>query len=204
MLKRFFILTILGILFMACSNGETNVENLAKEYKYLTDNMTWKVFVTGEECEENCTHLVAIKVTGDTIINGIKYRIVDNIPAREDGDKIYCYTWDPLETRTHEVLIYDFGAKKGDKVRTLIDGRSEQTYYATVTDVKTVTLLDGRKARKISYDGRATDLEYVGHIDCGFTRPMLGYTMDSYQYLCCSEGDILLHEEYEGACALQE
>ncbi len=122
---------------------------------------------------------------------------------REECDKIYCYTWDPLEQKVHEVLIYNYSVKKGDKVRMLIDGRQgpEQTYYATVTDVEVVTLLDGRKARKISYDYRATDLEYVGHLYCGFSRPFIGMGCFDYSYVCCSEGDVLLHEAKEGICA---
>ena len=83
----------------------------------------------------------------------------------------------------------------------LIDGRqgSEQTYYATVITVEVVTLHDGRKARKISYDYRATDLEYIGHLAGGFSRPFVGMTID-YKYLCCTESGVLLHESYEGAC----
>ena len=172
-----------------------------RKYKYLSDDIVWRIRY-GTECP-GCNYVIGIKVTGDTIINNVKYRIVDNIPVREDGDKIYCYTWDPLEQKVHEVLIYDFGVKKGDKVRMLIDGRqgSEQTYYATVTDVEVVTLLDGRKARKISYDFRATDLEYVGHLYGGFSYQFIGMGCFDYRYICCSEGDVLLHEAKEGICA---
>ena len=201
-MKKFFFLSLFAVVLFSCSSQE-NIGNPSKgEYKYLTDNIVWKVLLTDEECiGPSCSHLEEIKVAGDTIINNVKYRIVDNIPVREQGNKIYCYTWDPLEQKVHEVLIYDFGVKKGDKVRILIDGRmgDKQTYYAIVTDVEIVTLLDDRKARKISYDYRSTDLEYIGHLAGGFSRPFVGMTID-YKYLCCTESGVLLHESYEGAC----
>lgn len=199
-MKKLILLLTIVCLTLACNNHNQVVVN-SQTYKYLSNDITWKVLVTDEECIEPCTHLEEIKVTGDTIINNVKYRIVDNVPVREEGQKIYCYSWDPLEQKVHEVLIYDFGVKNGDRVRILLDGRmgSEQTYYATVTDVETVTLLDGRKAQKISYDYRATDMEYIGHLAGGFSRPFVGMMID-YKYLCCTESGVLLHESYEGAC----
>ena len=196
---RFYFYIILVIV--CCSSGMATEDSI--KYKYLTNDIRWKVYIHYAECTKPCKYLVEMCVTGDTLIDDVKYRIVDNVPIREDGDKIYCYTWDPLEQKVHEVLIYDYSVKKGDKVRLLIDGRqgSEQTYYAMVTDVEVVTLLDGRKARRISYDRRGTDLEYVGNITCGFSRPFIVEMMADYTYVCCSEGDVLLHEAKEGICA---
>lgn len=168
--------------------------------KYLDADMTWHVYL---DAGEQPRTLMDIRVTGDSVINGTKYKIVANTPVREDGDRIYCYVHDPLEKREHEVLIYDFGMKPGDKIRILVDPRSgdAQTYYVTVASVDTTYLYDGRMARQINYDGyRASDLEYIGHVHGGIALPFIQFDEFDYYYVCLSAGEKLLHETYRGAC----
>ena len=60
----FFILIVL-----TCCVQVQSIEVSSTKYKYLTNDIKWKVYIEDEECIEPCKNLVEICVTGDTVIN---------------------------------------------------------------------------------------------------------------------------------------
>ena len=124
---------------------------------------------------------------------------------REVGSKIYVR----LPGKDTDLLLYDFGLEVGD---TIVHGPYEMswcapcTYYVNLID--TITLMDGRKAKRIHYDYRLDDVEFVGY-ETGF----LGLiymadipitpeerSSDAYYYYCCSVNGEPIFESLPGTC----
>lgn len=110
-------------------------------------------------------------IQGDTVVESKtyhkvidKYRDGEKLVAlkREEGKKIYVR----FEGTDTDVLLYDFGLEVGDSIVQHAEEfgfswcQGPCTYHVEYID--TVTLLDGRKAKLIMYDGRMGDIEYVG------------------------------------------
>ena len=147
----------------------------------------------------------------DTIINNTHYQQIGSGIFRSEGAKVWCLV-DSMETLV-EYLVYDFDLQVGDSIRQLHEGHviyeSESAgewydnEYAKVTNVEYVTLADGRKARRISYDGyRFDDIEHIGSVEgilapLNFQIPTCGCA-DHFQ--CCTYAGILLYEVASGAC----
>ena len=125
---------------------------------------------------------------------------------REVGSKIYIRH---PGTDT-DMLLYDFGLEVGD---TIVQGLgwcynygSPCTYHVTLID--TITLMDGRKAKRIHYDSRMDDVEFVGY-ETGFLgliyMPDIPYlpeeqSGDAYYYYCCSVNGEPIFESLPGTC----
>lgn len=169
-------------------------------HAYFPEGKVWSYSVT-ELCEGgDKTSIRQMSVSGEKTINGTNYLLLDNVPIRESGKQVFAYY------EGKEVLIYDFGLKVGDKIISpsarLYNDNEEG--LATVTAVDSVTLLDGRRARRIQYDYRATDIEYVGSIsNAGVLAPLYGEELPPcgpIRFICCSVDGSPIYETSQGSC----
>lgn len=167
---------------------------------YFPVGKVWSYSVT-ELCEGgDSTFIRQMSVSGEKTINGTNYLLLDDVPIRESGKQVFAYY------EGKETLIYDFGLNVGDK----IVSPSARMYndneegLATVTAIDSVTLLDGRKAKRIQYDYRATDIEYVGSTAAaGVLAPLYGEelpTCGPIRFLCCSLDGNPIYETAQGSC----
>lgn len=169
-------------------------------HAYFPDGKVWSYSVT-ELCEGgDKISIRQMSVSGEKTINGTNYRLLDNVPIRERGKQVFAYY------EGKETLIYDFGLNVGDKIASpsahLYDDNEEG--LATVTAIDSVTLLDGRRAKRIQYDYRATDIEYVGSIsNAGVLAPLYGEELPPcgpIRFICCSVDGNPIYETSQGSC----
>ena len=178
---------------------------------YFPQSMVWKAdyqTFCGDETADGWKSDIRItEVKGDTLINGITYQLIGNTPVRAEGKKIYCYIKLHDASGT-DVLLYDFSLEVGDKIsQNYYDHyyEAQPLSYATVTAVDYVTLLDGRQAKRLRYDNRSMDIEYLGAVSessSGLFNP-LSNTMPTcarWQFLCCSLNGEPLYETAKGDC----
>ena len=167
---------------------------------YFPEGKVWSYDVT-ELCKSgDKTFIRQMSVSGEKTINGTNYLLLDNVPIRERGKQVFAYY------EGKETLIYDFGLKVGDKIASssarLYNDNEEG--LASVTAVDSVTLLDGRRAKRIQYDYRATDIEYVGSIsNAGVLAPLYGEELPPcgpIRFICCSVDGNPVYETSEGSC----
>ena len=167
---------------------------------YFPEGKMWSYHVT-ELCEGgDSTFIRQMSVSGGKTINGTNYLLLNNVPIRESGKQVFAYYGGK------ETLIYDFGLSVGDKIISPSARRynDNEEGLATVTAVDSVTLLDGRKAKRIQYDYRATDIEYVGSTaDAGVLAPLYGEdlpTCGPIRFICCSVAGNPIYETSQGSC----
>lgn len=139
----------------------------------------------------------------DSLWNDTHYQFIGEALVREEGAKVWCVV--ESGDNYEEKLLYDFDLQVGDAIRTIqlhnyVDEATLQN--ATVTNVETITLSDGRSARRISYDNRPDDIEHIGSVKGIFGStfsiiPPGGILRD---FVCCTLGDNLLYEISEGEC----
>ena len=140
-------------------------------------------------------------IVKDTMLNGVPYQVIGGGVLRSEGAKVWCVV-DSMGVSV-ENLLYDFDLQVGDSIRTIYDGMYEEhPCFAKVTNVDTITLSDGRKARRISYNTREDDIEYIGNISgifgaIVFEQPLNGV---SNNFICCTRGNNLLYEKNNGDC----
>ncbi len=166
---------------------------------YFVQNQVWSYQVT-DFCDGGDTpkeFIQQVKISGETQINGTKYMLLGDIPIRESGTKVFAY-YD-----NKEILIYDFGLKVGNKINSsYLMGDTEG--QATVTAVDYVTLLDGREAKRIQYNNRSADIEYIGSTsNAGVLAPLYGEAIlpcGGQDFLCCSINGNPIYEVYTGSC----
>lgn len=170
------------------------------DHTYFPEGKVWSYRITPLCTEgEVEAYIQQTKVSGAKTINGKQYVLInDNTPIREDGKQVFAYDDD----NDKDVLIYDFSLEVGDKITSYdMGGFPEES---TVTAVDYITLLDGRKAKRIQYDYRATDIEYVGSTsNVGILAPLYGYVLDPcgpIDFLCCSYNGQPLYETSAGSC----
>ena len=105
----------------------------------------------------------------EVLINDKFYRKWDKWLLREENDRIYVYS------NKQDILLYDFTLEVGDSLRTLIlhpdlgiidvpIGTIYPIDTLIVTNISTVTLLDGKEYRKWSFNNG--EFEYVKGIGC--------------------------------------
>lgn len=167
---------------------------------YFPEGKVWSYRVTELCTDSDKTFIRQMNVSSEKTINGTKYMLLDDVPIRESGKQVFAYY------EGKEVLIYDFGLKVGDKIISpsarLYNDNEEG--LATVTAVDSVTLLDGRRAKRIQYDYRATDIEYVGSVsDAGVLAPLYGEVLPPcgpIRFICCSVDGSPIYETSQGSC----
>ena len=138
----------------------------------------------------------------DTLVDGVAYQYVRGVLLRSEGAKVWCMT--DSAGKKVEQLLYDFDLQVGDSIRTVYFEyyADDPDFYAKVTKVETITLSDGRKARRISYDNRHDDIEHVGNIlgiieAAMYVLPPNGIIE---KFVCCVRGDNVLYETATGEC----
>ena len=209
--------TLLAVSFVRAENGS--------EEFYFPEGMTWTVRLMplSGGCDPRDNVFV---LQGDTLINGKKYHNVKYFevpwlvfPLTADGKKIYAHIYG------RDILLYDFGLEVGDSIlhyqniRFDADAPEDLRFgsdsaYIYVSEVDSITLLDGRRAKCLHYKDRRyqdeyyirTDIEYVGCSHGGLFSIIdvpLQTTCGS-NACCCSLNGELIYEDYAGLCALMD
>lgn len=185
---------------------------------YFPEGMTWTISILSDY---GCDHKSVLVLQGDTLINGKTYHNVRmynekeqqvlSIPITAEGKKIYAHIYD------RDILLYDFGLEVGDSIMryrsiNMEDGIPEDlrfdpdSTYSYVTGIDSVTLLDGRIAKRLHYNIYLPDIEYVGCSHGGLFSIIdvpLQTTCGS-NACCCTLNGELIYEDYAGVCALMD
>ena len=177
---------------------------LAETSSYFAENTRWGFLVLNEAPHSACKKDLCI-LKGDTTIDSKTYqKIIYNeqriVPIREDSKKIYARINDK------DFLLYDFTLEVGDVMPHYddLDGHiDEMKPELQVIKVDSITLLDGRRAKRIEYDNLMYDIEYVGRVQ-GILAPFVY----PYQWtcgpevMCCSLNGEPIYESGEGYCEI--
>lgn len=175
--------------------------------RWATDfpkGMTWTTFFTPYEGCDSWSYTCELQ--DNTFIEGRSYSIVHgpvDIPIRQYGQKIYAWI------NNKDYLLYDFGLEIGDSIPQYYFGISADAsqidvygqVYAHVLRIDSVLLEDGRKAKRLWYDGRMPDIEYVGS-EYGILSPIImpDITTCGGTHMCCSLDGGLIYETEPGIC----
>lgn len=215
MKKLFLLLSFICYIANVCAQtdtttnrgqgGETIVPPV--KYEYFPINMVWKSDYQVANYSDNTTqwesNIYVTQVEGDTIIDNRYYQIIGGVPVRVEDNRVYfrIRLYDIIE---FDELVYDFNLEVGDTIDWKNYGYPK---YTTSRVIKTdsVTLLDGRKAKRIFYDNRGTDIEYIGCVsetDRGLFGSVIAPTPDNarWQFLCCSVDGMPLYQTSEESC----
>ena len=182
------------IFFLAAFTYSTFAEN-----PFFAFDTRWNYRVTDHYAQTTTKKFYTLR---DSVVDGKKYQCIQGVLLRTEQAKVWCLV-DSMDKQT-EKLLYDFDLQVGDSIATVYKEYSPDNpnWFAKVTEVKTITLLDGRTARRISYDSRADDIEFVGST-LGLIAPANipiapnGIVED---FVCCTEGDYILFEVSSGEC----
>lgn len=208
------------LLLCACLAAPfVSAENSSDDF-YFPEGMTWTVSVISDY---GCNHKTVLVLQGDTLINSKTYHNVRLlceaplvIPIAADGKKIYAHIYD------RDILLYDFGLEVGDSIlhygyinfnEDVSEDRrfNEDSAYIYVVEMDSITLLDGRRAKRLHYkrfqdEPYRVDIEYVGCARGGLFSIIdvpLQTTCGS-NVCCCSLNGELIYEDYVGVCALMD
>ena len=185
---------------------------------YFPEGMTWTVRLMplfgGCDPRDN-----VFVLQGDTLINGKIYHTVRYLevpwlvfPLTADGKKIYAHIYG------RDILLYDFGLEVGDSIlhyqniRFDADAPEDLRFgsdsaYIYVSEVDSITLLDGRRAKRLHYrryqdEHYRSDIEYIGCANGGLFSiidvPL--QTTCGGNWCCCSLNGEPIYEEYPGLC----
>ena len=197
-----------GYITMCCSlyglpiyeSGEGDCKTVHNYFDtFFAANTQWNYRVTDHFAQTTTKKSYTLK---DSVVDGRMYQCMQGVLLRTEQAKVWCLV-DSMDTQT-EKLLYDFDLQVDDSIATVYKEYSPDNpnWFAKVTEVKTITLLDGRTARRISYDSRADDIEFVGST-LGLIAPANipiapnGIVED---FVCCTERDYVLYETAQGAC----
>lgn len=185
----------------------TEAENRTLKGRNLVDD---SMFLSGTEWHYHETELFSDRSAiwtcsfQDSLVGNVTYQYIKDVLLRTDGAKVWCIV-DSMG-QTMERLLYDFDLQIGDSIRTIFvhDDFPESPHpYAIVTNVDTISLSDGRSARKIRYDIRPDDIEFVGSIDGILSPANLPIPLNGIkrEFVCCTRGDDLIYETEPNECS---
>ena len=140
----------------------------------------------------------------DTVVNGVSYQWVRWRLLRSEGAKVWCLV-DSMGEQV-EQLLYDFDLKVGDSISHIRLQYYDEDYpvlYSKVTHVESITLQDGRSARKLSYDKyRSDDIEHVGNVwgllEVATSEIAINGTIEDF--ICCTHDGVVLYETGPNEC----
>ena len=115
------------------------------------------------ETEDDNSGNITYKQTFTSISfeNNKPYILCRGYLLREESNKILLYS----ESLNKEIVLYDFTLAVGDSLPTYIEHFDETIYPAdtlVVTDISSVTLLDGKKYKKWTFDNGMEYVEGIG------------------------------------------
>ena len=202
-MKRFLLFFAIGFFTIGiCKIGATPTDSAF----YFAQSTTWTtslraMFGGCDDWTKTCV------MQGDTLIGDDTYHNLwyDDgrrqliIPIREDNKRIFAY----LDNQ--DVLLYDFNLEVGDSISVCVLSGEQILclYYTHVTSTDTITLSDGRKAKRLAYDlDRLPDIEYVG-CEYGIFAAIIPVrtTTCGYTNSCCSLNGEPIYETSPGTCA---
>ena len=177
---------------------------LAETSSYFAENTRWGFLVLNEAPHSACKKDLCI-LKGDTTIDSKIYqKIIYNeqriVPIREESKKIYARINDK------DLLLYDFTLEVNDVMPHYdnLDGHiDEMQPELQVVKVDSITLLDGRRAKRIEYDNHMRDIEYVGR-EHGILAPFVYPDIWTCgpEVMCCSLNREPIYESGEGYCEI--
>ena len=175
---------------------------LAETSSYFAENTRWGFLVSYSSPNWACVKHWCV-LQGDTTIEGKLYQKISYnkqriVPIREDGKKIYAHVNDK------DVLLNDFNIKEGDAMPHYadLDGSIDEAQPELhVAKVDSITLLDGRRAKRIKFDNGVCDIEYIGR-EHGILAPLVypDLTTCGAHIMCCSLAGEPIYESYSGSC----
>lgn len=185
----YFIVSVCLIaLLPSCESTEPEATS---QDIYLSRSFKWEIDYV---VEDGMSYSKGIVVGKDTLINNRTYRLVDDYyPMRQTKNRIYLYDYKSKK----EVLLYDFSLKVGDYIEQLEDPFSGiPKRKAKVIKTETITLADGRKARRIEYEQtypapRDPDIEFVGSEQRGILGPLDNSISESSLVAFYEDGTLL-------------
>ena len=186
---------IVNLIFVSCLSYCLMGNN------YFPSGMNWSIFIDNI-CESE-KYSYNITVNSDTTIGDKQYQMIGEIPIREDSGMVYCYIQNYMSNEYFDYLLYDFNIQVGDSIRkTYYNEYALEDLYAKVVKIDTITLLDGRTAKRIFYDDRPFDIEYIGNTKRGFFSPLdcMVPPCGSEQLICCSVDNQPIYETVDGGC----
>ena len=202
-MKRFLLFFAIGFFTIGiCKIGATPTDSAF----YFAQGTTWTtslraMFGGCDDWTKTCV------MQGDTLIGDDTYHNLwyDDgrrqliIPIREDNKRIFAY----LDNQ--DVLLYDFNLEVGDSISVCVLSGEQILclYYTHVISTDTITLSDGRKAKRLAYDlDRLPDIEYVG-CEYGIFAAIIPVriTTCGYTNSCCSLNGEPIYETSPGTCA---
>ena len=116
--------------------------------------------------EPMSAHTWIFSGNNDEIIkyNTRDFKQIDGIDVKDGG-----YKQIMAKYNGSEVLLYDFSLEVGDQINTYAVNSDDKS---TVISTDSITLLNGRRVKRIQYDKRADDIEFVGSVN-GFLAPLM-------------------------------
>ena len=192
------------------ANAATHEMSTQHRDRMFAENTIWCCVISADHPKYGCSKSVNI-MGGDTVIGEYTYQKMLNrnyeymMSIREDGKKVYAY----IDDEDKDVLMYDFGLEVGDTMpiinRVNIEGSFDPHLPLSwkVIAVDSITLMDGRRAKRIHYDNLEADIEYVGR-SRGFFRPLESPYISTCggPILCCSLNGEPIYEGGQGYCDL--
>ena len=138
-----------------------NNEGEIRNYTNDCDNFTNIHYL-----EPMWAHTWIFSGNNDEIIkyNTRDFKQIDGIDVKDGG-----YKQIMAKYNGSEVLLYDFSLEVGDQINTYAVNSDDKS---TVISTDSITLLNGRRVKRIQYDKRADDIEFVGSVN-GFLAPLM-------------------------------
>lgn len=166
---------------------------------YFPEGMTWEFLVGAESPGTYCQKDICL-LKGDTLIGEKTYhKIVHNdthiVPINAEGKKIFAHI------NHNDLLLYDFELEIGDPIPVYEPEEYTIREYAFVTRTDSITLSDGRRAKRIEYDNLRRDIEYVGG-EYGILAPLVYPDISTCgaHLMCCSLNENIIYELFSGCC----
>lgn len=123
----------------------------------------------------------------------------EEILYREDNGRFYVIPQDSI----HEILVYDFNLQVGDLFQTDWAWSLHDSIDLFVTNVSTITTLDGVQRKRIDLSGGyysaygGTWIEGIGSLDWVFVFPAYnGSLSGGYQFVCHSRADTIVYPSW--------
>ena len=184
-MKRSILLLIVFSIFLGI-----------KAQDYFMSGQKW-VYITINCNNEQQTK--EIQIGNEVIIKGKTYKKIDNIPVRTENKKVIIL-FDEIE-----YTLYDFSLEVGQTIPVSVFENTDndnQIIMSKVISTDSVTLLNGIRAKRIIYDNRSADIEYIGSSVDGIFGPlsMVVPTCNPTFFCYCAIENEFIYKTSEQVC----